>query len=83
MNSIGVLFYYFEAISNPMRAFYFAIYTGVLIISTQFMDKPEYMTDQILEMKHKGISQREIAQKLDITESMVSRLLKRAKESNV
>lgn len=82
LDSFGVLLNYFEAIPNPIRAVYFALYTGTLIVSTQFMDKPEYIADQITEMKQKGISQREIAQKLNISESMVSRTLKRVNDSN-
>ena len=82
LDSLGVLLYYFTKIPIYYGAIYFAIYTGILIISTRYQRKSEYLADQIQEMKQKGISQREIAQQLNISESMVSRMLKRVKESN-
>jgi hypothetical protein len=81
LDAFGVLLYYFEAIPDFLRAFYFALYTGILIISTIYLDKPEYLTDQIIEMKQKGVSQRDIAQQLNLSESMVSRMLKRRNDS--
>lgn len=77
LDSLGVLLYYLTEIPLQFGAIYFAIYTGTLILSALYMDKPEYLSDQIREMKEKGISQREIAQQMQISESMVSRLLKR------
>lgn len=77
LDSIGVLLYYFTKIPLYFGAFYFAIYTFVLIYSAIFLDNPEYLSDQILEMKQKGVSQREIAKQLNISESKVSRELSR------
>jgi len=82
LDSLGVLLYYFTKIPLYFGAIYFAIYTGTLILSTIYLDSPEYLSDQILEMKQKGISQREIAQQLEISESKVSRLLKRVGDQN-
>ena len=82
LDSIGVLLYYFTEIPLQCGAVYFAIYTGALILSTIYLDRPEYLSDQIQEMKQKGISQREIAQQMQMSESMVSRLLKRVKNHN-
>lgn len=79
LDSIGVLLYYFTEIPLQAGAIYFALYTGTLIISTMYLNKPEYMADQIREMKEKGISQREIAQELNISESKVSRVVNRTK----
>ena len=81
LDAIGVLLYYFILIPIYYGAIYFALYTGILILSTIYLDNPEYLADHILEMKNKGISQREIAQKLDISETMVSRQLKRISDS--
>jgi hypothetical protein len=79
LDSLGVLLYYFTEIPLQIGAIYFAVYTGMLILSTVYLDSPEFLSDQIKEMKLKGISQREIAQQLQISESKVSRLLKRVK----
>lgn len=77
LDSIGVLLYYFIKIPLYFSAIYFALYTGTLILSAMYFSQPEYLSDQIQEMKEKGISQREIAQQLEISESKVSRVLKR------
>ena len=82
LDSLGVLLYYFTEIPLQCGAVYFAIYTGTLILSTIYLNRPEYLSDQILEMKQKGISQREIAQQLFISESKVSRLLKQVSTQN-
>jgi hypothetical protein len=82
LDSIGVLLYYFTMIPLSVGAFYFAIYTGILIVSTIYVDNPLYLTDQILEMKEKGVSQREIAQQLKMSESKVTRSLQRRQKSN-
>lgn len=82
LDSLGVLLYYFTKIPLHFGAIYFAIYTGTLIISTLYLNKPEYLSDQVKEMKENGVSQREIAQKLSVSESMVSRLLKRVNEQS-
>ena len=39
----------------------------------------EYLIDKIREMKEKGLTQRDVADRLSISESKVSRILKRAK----
>lgn len=78
IDTIGVLLYYFISIPIHFGAIYFALYTGILIISTMFLNGPEYLIDKIMEMKKKGITQREVAEKLNISESKVSRILKRA-----
>jgi DNA-binding MarR family transcriptional regulator len=70
---------YFISIPIHFGAIYFALYTGILIISTMFLNGPEYLIDKIKEMKNKGITQREVAEKLNISESKVSRILKRAR----
>jgi hypothetical protein len=82
LDSLGVLLYYFTKIPLHFGAIYFALYTGTLILSSMYLNRPEYLSDQIMEMKEKGISQREIAQQLEISESKVSRLLKRVKNYN-
>lgn len=83
LDAFGVLLYYFAQIPDEIRAIYFAVYTFVLIRSTIFLDNPEYMADQIREMKNNGVTQREIAQKLKISESMVSRIMKRKNGASV
>jgi len=80
LDTIGVLLYYFIAIPLHFGAIYFALYTGALIISTMFLNGPEYLCDKINEMKEKGITQRDIAFKLKISESKVSRILSRIRE---
>lgn len=82
MDSLGVLLYYYTEIHLHFGAIYFALYTGTLILSSMYLSRPEYLSDQIMEMKQKGISQREIAQQLSISESKVSRLLKRVSNQN-
>lgn len=81
LDSLGVLLYYFTKIPLYFGAIYFAAYTFVLILSAIYLDTPKYLSDQVLELKQKGISQREIAQRLKASESKVSRLLKRMKDS--
>lgn len=80
MDAFGVLIQYYPDISRHIKAVYFAIYTGLLIISTIYLDKSEYLSDLIIEMKQKGVSQKDIALNLDISESMVSRTIKRVQE---
>lgn len=77
LDSLGVLLYYFTKIPIYFGAIYFAAYTFVLILSVVYLDTPKYLSEQILGMKRKGVSQREIAQRLKISESKVSRTLKR------
>ena len=79
IDTIGVLLYYFTSIPLHYGAIYFALYTGILITSTMFLNGPEYLVDKILEMKEKGITQREAAERLNISESKVSRILKRTR----
>jgi DNA-binding MarR family transcriptional regulator len=62
-------------------AIYFALYTGILIISTMFLNGPEYLSDRIKDLKEKGITQREIALRLKVSESKVSRIIKRIKDA--
>ena len=80
LDPIGVLLYYFTEIPLQVGAVYYTIYTGALLYTFMNLNQPEYMADQILEMKRKGISQREIAKKLDLTESNVSRIIKRVQD---
>jgi len=80
LDGLGVLLYYFEEIPDPVRAVYFAFYTFTLIRSTVFLDNPEYISDQIMEMKDRGITQREIARKLNLSETKVSRIINRNKD---
>lgn len=81
LDPVSVLLYYFINIPLQVGAVYYAIYTGALILTFMNLNQPEYLADQILEMKDKGISQREIANQLKVSESMISRMLKRRKES--
>ncbi|NHJ87928.1 MAG: helix-turn-helix domain-containing protein [Asgard group archaeon] len=80
MDSFGVLLYYFTTIPLQYGAVYFAVYTGTLILSAMYLNRPEYLADQIMEMKEKGISQRDIAKQLNLSESKISRLLSRMNE---
>ena len=82
LDSLGVLLYYYTEIHLHFGAIYLAMYTGTLILSSMYLNRPEYLSDQIVEMKEKGISQREIAQQLQLSESMVSRVLNRVKNHN-
>jgi len=82
LDSLGVLLYYFTKIPLYFGAIYFAIYTGISILSALYLDSPEYLSDQILVMKEKGIRQRVIARELNISESKVSRLLNRDNRQN-
>jgi hypothetical protein len=75
LDMIGVLLYYFTSIPLYFGAIYFAIYTGSLIVSSIYLNNPEYLSDKINEMKKRGVTQRDIAVKLKISESKVSRLL--------
>jgi hypothetical protein len=81
LDALAVLLYYNINIQISNSAYYYALYTAVLIYSSLYFNNPEYVTDQILEMKEKGVSQREIARMLNISESKVSRSLKRMKEA--
>jgi len=80
LDSIGVLLYYFTKIPLYVGAIYFALYTGILILSVIYLENPEYVSDLILEMKQKGVSQREIAKQLNLSESKVSRVLKKIRD---
>jgi len=75
LDTIGVLLYYFIAIPIYFGAIYFALYTGALIIASMYLNGTEYLSDKIKDMKEKGITQREIATRLRISESKVSRML--------
>ena len=79
LDAFGVLLYYFTSIPLEYGAIYFALYTGILIVSTVFLNGNEYLIDKIREMKEKGLTQRDIADRLSISDSKVSRILKRAK----
>lgn len=79
LDSIGVLLYYFADIPIKYGAFYFALYTGILIVSTMYLNGNEYLSDKIIEMKEKGLTQREVAERLNISESKVSRVVNRVK----
>jgi len=79
LDSVGVLLYYFTKIPLYFGAIYFALYTGTLILSSMYLNSPEHLSDQILEMKGKGMTQREIAEQLDLSDSKVSRLLSQVK----
>ena len=81
LDTLGVLLYYFIAIPMHFGAIYFALYTGILIISTMFLNGPEYLSDRIKDLKEKGITQREIALRLKVSESKVSRIIKRIKDA--
>jgi hypothetical protein len=75
LDTIGVLLYYFIAIPIYFGAIYFALYTGALIISSMYLNGSEFLSDKIKDLKEKGITQREIATRLRISESKVSRML--------
>ncbi len=79
IDTIGVLLYYFTKIPIHYGAIYFALYTGVLIISTVFLNGTEYQIDEIRKLKEKGLTQREVAERLNISESKVSRILNRVR----
>ena len=81
LDTMGVFLYYFTTIPIHYGAIYFAIYTGILIASTMFLNGPLYLADQIIELKNKGITQREAAERLNISESKVSRVLKRTRHN--
>ena len=80
LDTIGVLLYYFTDIPLYYGAIYFAIYTGALIISTLYLRNPDRLPEQILRMKENGDTQKIIADKLGISESKVSRVVKGIKE---
>lgn len=80
LDSIGVLLYYVTDIPLYFGAIYFALYTGVLIISTLYLRKPDGLLEQTIKLKEKGNTQKTIADKLGISESKVSRILN--KENN-
>ena len=79
LDTFGVLLYYFTSIPIEYGAIYFALYTGILIASTVFLNGSEYLIDKIKEMKEKGLTQREIGERLSISESKVSRILNRGR----
>ncbi len=79
LDTIGVFLYYFTTIPIHYGGIYFALYTGILIASTMFLNGSEYLVDRIIEMKEKGMTQREAAEKFNISESKVSRILKRTR----
>ena len=80
LDSLGVLLYYFTKIPLYFGAIYFALYTGTLILSSLYLNGPKHLSGQIMEMMEKGMTQREIAKQLDLSESKVSRLLSRVNE---
>ena len=82
LDAIGVLLYYFTKIPISYGAFYFALYTCVLILSIAYLDNQNSLPDKINDLKDRGLTQREIAAKLKISESKVSRILKRTKKSS-
>ena len=77
LDAFGVLLYYFTSIPIEYGAIYFALYTGILIVSTMYLNGTDYLIDKIREMKEKGLTQREVAERLSISESKVSRILNR------
>lgn len=77
LDSTGVLLHYWHGSPEGLRAIYFAVYTGLLIISTSYLDNSDDLQGQIIELKKKGLIQRDIARRLNISESKVSREIKR------
>jgi hypothetical protein len=75
LDAIGVLLYYITYIPLQISAVYFSIYTCSLILSTIRTSKPLSISGLIIEMKSSGIPQNEIAKRLNISESKVSRIL--------
>jgi drug/metabolite transporter (DMT)-like permease len=79
-DAIGILFYYSTDISQNLKSIYFSLYTGALLYSVYLIDNPKYLADQIVELKERGLNQKEIATTLGISESKVSRTNKRRKD---
>ena len=71
LDAVGVLLYYFIKIPIWVGAFYFMIYTFCIIASTiAFRDKP----------KDEGFSQRKLAAELGLSESKLSRAIKKVRD---
>lgn len=66
LDAIGVLLYYFQIIPVAVASFYFAIYTFCIIASTLYLGQ-----------KKEKFSQRKLAEVLNVSESKLSRALKK------
>lgn len=71
LDGVAVLLYYFTKLPMFLSAFYFAIYTFILIGSTITIKKPITMFD----MQKAGATLKEIAEKFKVSESTISRKL--------
>ena len=75
LDAISVFLYYNIDIPLEFVAAYYAIYTGILIASIIFLGGPPNLNDKIEGMKKKGMTQRNIARILNISETKVSRTI--------
>ena len=71
-DGLSVLLYYFTKIPIAVSAFYFALYTFFLIASAYYIREKQ---SPIHAMKANGMTQKAIAEELNISESKVSRTL--------
>jgi len=74
-DGIAVLLYYFTKIPVEVSAFYFALYTFFLIASTTLIKDSETSETKISKLKKSGMTQKDIAMELGVSESSVSRSL--------
>ena len=71
----AVLLYYFAEIPMWVSAIYFALYTFFLIASITFLQEPQTIEMKVAFLKKSGYSQKDIAERLNLSESRVSRIL--------
>jgi hypothetical protein len=71
LDAMGVLLYYFTKIPLWIGAFYFMIYTFCIISSTIAFR---------IKKKDEGFSQRKLAEELGVSESKISRALKKVRD---
>jgi len=77
-DGLAVLLYYFTKIPIEVSAVYFAMYTFFLIASTTWMEQREEDIEvAISRMTKGGMKQKDMARKLNVSESTMSRLLRK------
>jgi len=64
-----------------LKVVYFSLYTFFLIASTTLIRGNEPLRATILKMKKKGLTQKDIANRLGLSESKISRMVKKDEEA--
>lgn len=82
LDALGVGLYYYTDIPLDFSKIYFAVYTLAVIITRAYIKPSQDIEEKIVQLKTKGISQKKIAAELNLSESKVSRTIKRTLEAD-